>query len=289
MTNRWNLPDLGTGLGLRGCHVRQVLAERPPVGFFELLSENYMGTLGRPLATAEAVADAYPVVLHGVSLSIGSADPLDRAYLRELRDLAERTRARWVSDHLCWTGVDGRSTHDLLPLPYDEATLAWVGDRVRAVADFLGRPVVLENPSSYFVAASSPMSEPEFLARLCEDADCALLLDVNNVYVSSRNHGLDPQAYLDAIPVDRVVQVHLAGHSDLGTHLLDTHSDFVSEAVWDLYARFLARAGAVSTLLEWDADIPAFEVLWAEARKADAYRLVDAAHDRTEVDYAAAV
>ncbi len=266
--------DLGVGLGLRGRHVAHVLDHRPEVGFFELLSENYMGTGGRGLETVERIADLYPTVLHGVSLSIGSSDPLDRAYLAELADLADRSGARWVSDHLCWTGVDGRNTHDLLPLPYDEPTLAYVGDRVRAVADILGRPLVLENPSSYFVAGSGCMPEPEFLGRLCDAADCRLLLDINNVYVSAVNHGIDAAHYIDTIPADRVVQVHLAGHRDLGTHLLDTHGDFVAGPVWDLYGRLLARTGRVSTLLEWDAEIPPFDVVWAEARKAVDYRAV---------------
>ncbi len=282
MRNRWNLPDRGLCLGLRGRHVAQILDQQPEVGFFELLSENYMGTGGRPLATVDAIADLYPTVLHGVSLSIGSVDPLDLRYLRELRALAERAGALWVSDHLCWTGVDGINSHDLLPLPYDEGTLAHVADRVRAVADILGRPLILENPSTYVVPTGSAMPEEEFLARLCEDADCGLLLDVNNVYVNCTNHGRDAAAYLDAIPVQRVVQVHLAGHTDLGTHLLDTHAARVAPAVWDLYERFLARSGNVSTLLEWDADIPTFEVLWDEARKAAPCRERVAAADRAE-------
>lgn len=272
MKNRWNFPDLGIGLGLRRRHVAHVLEHRPAVGFFELLSENYMGTGGRPLETVDAIAESYPTVLHGVSLSIGSVDPLDGAYLAELRNLADRAGALWVSDHLCWTGVDGLNTHDLLPLPYDEQTLAHVADRVRATSDVLGRPLILENPSTYVVAAGSTMPEHEFLGRLCADADCGLLVDINNIYVNCTNHGLDAELWLDAIPVDRVVQIHVAGHTDLGSHLLDTHGDFVAPAVWALYERFLARSGTISTLLEWDADIPDFDVVWAEALKAERYR-----------------
>jgi uncharacterized protein (UPF0276 family) len=275
MKNRWQLPDLGIGIGLRAKHVSYVLAEQPPVGFFELLSENYMGTGGRPLETVDAIADRYDTVLHGVSLSIGSVDPLDRAYLRELRHLAERSGAHWISDHLSWTGVDGINTHDLLPLPYNETTLRHVSDRVRAVSDFLGRPLILENPSTYLAAVDSSMPEQEFLARLCEEADCGLLLDINNVFVSCANQGLDPLTYLDYVPKDRVVQVHLAGHTDTGTHLLDTHSAPVAPAVWALYARFVACAGDVSTLLEWDASIPDFDLLWDEACKAERYRGAD--------------
>src|ERR1019366_8383785 len=199
MTNRFGLPDLGVGLGLRTVHYAHVLQERPAVDWFEILSENYMQTAGRPLDFLDAIAAYYPVVLHGVSLSIGSTDPLDRAYLTELRALRDRTRARWVSDHLCWTGVAGKNTHDLLPLPYTEESLRHVADKVREVQDFLGAPLLLEK------------------------ADCAILLDVNNVYVSAYNHGFSTDTYLDAIPYDRVVQLHVSGHTNHGTHIVDTH------------------------------------------------------------------
>jgi hypothetical protein len=205
-------------------------------------------------------------------MSIGSTDPLDLAYLVKLKALADRTRAHWVSDHLCWTGVLGRNTHDLLPMPYTEEALRHTILRVREVSERLERPLVLENPSSYVQFAGSTMSEWEFLSRLAEDADCGLLLDVNNVYVSSFNHGFDPDVYVDAIPADRVVQYHVAGHTHKGTHIIDTHSDHAIERVWELYRRAWKRTGPTATLYEWDENIPEFEVLHAEARKALAWR-----------------
>jgi uncharacterized protein (UPF0276 family) len=266
--NRFGFPDLGIGIGLRASHFGEILSRWPKLDWFEVLSENYMDTGGRPLWVLDQVAERYPVVLHGVSLSIGSSDPLDREYLRKLKALAERTKARWVSDHLCWTGVLGRNTHDLLPLPYDEPTLRHVVGRVRQVQDLLERPIALENPSSYVAFAASTMSEWEFLARLAEAADCALLLDVNNVYVSAFNHGFEAERYIDAVPPDRVVQYHLAGHTNKGTHIIDTHSGPALDAVWALYARAAARTGPVSTLFEWDEAIPSFDEVRAEAAKA---------------------
>jgi len=210
--------------------------------------------------------------MHGVSLSIGGADPLDRVYLDKLAALADRVRPAWISDHLCWTGVAGINTHDLLPVPLTEAVLAHVVDRIKAVQDRLGRPLILENPSSYLEFRASQMPECEFLARMAEAADCGLLLDVNNVHVSAFNHGFDAAAYVDAVPAERIVQVHLAGPSDFGTHLMDTHDAPVLDAVWPLYAQVQARTGGVSTLLEWDANIPAWPDLLAELAKADASR-----------------
>ncbi len=272
MANRWGLPDLGIGIGLRTVHFPHILTEWPQLDWFEVLSENFMDTGGRPLHVLDQVVERYPVALHGVSLGIGNTDPLDREYLKKLKALAARSRAAWVSDHLCWTGVAGRNTHDLLPMPLDEPALRHVTARVREVSDFLERPLVLENPSSYLEFATSSMPEWEFLARLAEDADCGLLLDVNNVYVSSVNHGFDANAYVDAIPADRVVQYHLAGHLNKGSHLLDTHSDHARPEVWELYARAVKRTGLVATLYEWDEDIPAFDVVVAEAHKARAAR-----------------
>jgi uncharacterized protein (UPF0276 family) len=272
MPNRWNFPDLGIGVGLRTVHFGEILARHPRVEWFEVLSENFMETGGRPLYVLDQVAERYPVALHGVSLSIGSTDPLDRDYLRKLKELAARTRAHWVSDHLCWTGVMGRNVHDLLPMPYTEQALRHTVERVRAVSDVLERPLVLENPSSYVEFAASSMPEWEFLARLAEKADCGLLLDVNNVYVSAFNHRFDPRVYIDAIPADRVVQYHLAGHTHKGTHIVDTHSDHAVPEVWELYGRACRRTGKVSTLYEWDEDIPDFETVHAEARKAAAWR-----------------
>jgi uncharacterized protein (UPF0276 family) len=268
MTNRFGLPDLGVGLGLRTVHYAHILEARPPVDWFEILSDNYMQTAGRPLEYLDAIADRYSIAMHGVSLSIGSTDPIDRAYVSELRALRDRTRARWVSDHLCWTGVAGKNTHDLLPLPYTDQTLRHVAARIRHVQDVLGAPLALENPSTYVEFAGASMREWEFLARLAEEADCAILLDVNNVYVSAFNHGFDPLTYLAAIPFDRVVQLHVAGHTNHGTHIIDSHIGPVIDDVWRLLGTAHQRAGGVSVLLEWDAEIPPFEAAHAEALKA---------------------
>ena len=271
-SNRWGFPDLGVGIGLRTVHYPHVLEKKPEIDFFEVLSENYMDTGGRPLWTLDQVAERYPIVMHGVSMSIGSVDPLNFEHLAKLKKLAARTRAHWVSDHLCWTGVAGRNTHDLLPMPLSEEALRHVVARVKTVSDFLERPLILENASTYAEFTSSTMPEWEFFTRLMEEADCGMLLDVNNVYVSSYNHGFDPVAYLDAVPPERVVQYHLAGHTNKGTHIIDTHNDYVIDEVWKLYDHSVRRTGDVATLLEWDADIPAFEVVHAEALKARAYR-----------------
>jgi uncharacterized protein (UPF0276 family) len=268
MSNRFGLPDLGVGLGLRTVHYAHILEARPQVDWFEIVSDNYMQTAGRPLEYLDAIADRYPIVMHGVSLSIGSTDPIDRAYVSELRALRDRTRARWISDHLCWTGVAGRNTHDLLPMPYTEEALRHVAARVKYVQDVLGAPLALENPSTYVEFAGASMREWEFLARLAEDADCAILLDVNNVYVSAYNHGFDPRTYLAAIPFDRVVQMHVAGHTNHGTHIIDSHIGPVMDEVWQLFGSAHRLAGGVSTLLEWDAEIPSFEVTHAEALRA---------------------
>jgi uncharacterized protein (UPF0276 family) len=268
MSNRFGLPDLGVGLGLRTVHYTTILETKPEVDWFEILSDNYLQTAGRPLEYLDAIADRYPIVMHGVSLSIGSTDPLDREYLGELRSLRDRTRARWVSDHLCWTGVLGKNTHDLLPVPYTEEALAHVTARVRAVQDFLGAPIALENPSSYVEFGGAEMREWEFLGRLAEDADCAILLDVNNVFVSAHNHGFSPRQYLDAVPFDRVVQIHVAGHTHHGTHIIDSHVGPVIDDVWRLLGEAHRRAGGVSVLLEWDAEIPSFEATHTEALRA---------------------
>jgi len=270
--NRWNLPDLGIGIGLRTVHFGHILSQKPDIDWFEVLSENFMNTEGRPLYVLDQVTERYPVALHGVSLGIGNTDPLNRDYLAKLKDLAQRSRARWVSDHLCWTGISGRNTHDLLPMPYSEEALGHTVRRVRQVSEILERPLVIENPSSYVEFAQSTMTEWEFLARLAEEADCGLLLDVNNVYVSSFNHGFDPDEYIDGIPGDRVVQYHVAGHTNKGTHIIDTHSDHAIDAVWALYRRAWQRTGPTATLYEWDEDIPEFEVVHAEALKARRHR-----------------
>jgi uncharacterized protein (UPF0276 family) len=266
--NRFGLVDLGIGLGLRTVHYAHILERRPAVDWFEIISENYLETSGRPLEFLDAIAERYPIVMHGVSLSIGSTDPLDREYLKQLTALRDRVKAGWVSDHLCWTGVGGRNSHDLLPLPYTEEALGHVVSRVKEVQDLLGAPLALENPSTYAELSGASMPEWEFLGRLAELSDCAILLDVNNVYVSAHNHGFDPLSYLDAMPFDRVVQLHVAGHTDHGTHIIDSHIGPVIDPVWELLARAHRRAAGVPILLEWDAEIPAFEVVHGEALRA---------------------
>ncbi|MFC5185974.1 MNIO family bufferin maturase [Actinomadura harenae] len=265
------LPDLGLGLGLRTPHLAYVLAEWPEVDWFEIISENFMDSGGYPRHALDRIAERYPVVMHGVSLSIGGSDPLDPDYLARLRALADALPAAWVSDHVCWTGVAGMNTHELLPIPFTEESLRHVARRVEVVQDALRRPLVLENPSTYASFTHSTMTEAEFLGRLCEESGCLLLLDVNNVAVSAFNHGFDPGEYLRALPHDRIAQIHIAGHADHGTHKIDTHDRPVSEAVWDLYAQAIALAGPTATLLEWDDALPAFPDLLAELAKARPY------------------
>ena len=264
-------PNLGLGVGLRTVHFRHILDQQPQVDWFEIISENFMDSGGRPRYVLEQIAERYEIVMHGVSMSIGSTDPLDFDYLGKLKRLARHVNARWISDHLCWTGVAGRNTHDLLPVPLNEQTLRHVCERIRVVQDFLERPLVLENPSSYITFAASTMPEWEFLGRMAADTDCGLLLDVNNVYVSSVNHDFDPHEYVDKVPHQRVVQCHLAGHTNCHTHLIDTHDGEVIDPVWELYRQAHQRTGGMSTLLEWDAAIPPFEVVHAEVLKAKRY------------------
>ncbi len=263
-----DVPDLGHGVGLRREHFGRVLGDATRVDWFEILTENFMVRGGRPLHVLERVRRDYPIALHGVSLSIGSTDPLNAAYLDELRALADRIEAAWVSDHLCWTGIGGHNAHDLLPLPYTEEVLAHVRGRVLAVQEHLGRRIALENVSTYLTFAGSTLTEWDFLAELASSADCGLLLDVNNVYVSAKNHGFDPEKYIAALPADRIWQVHLAGHTDLGTHRLDTHSRPVCDDVWELYRFACCRIGAVASTIEWDADIPDWDTLEAESLRA---------------------
>ena len=271
-SNRWSYPDLGFGIGLRSVHFEHILKNNPVIDWFEILSENYMDTGGRPLHVLDQVAERYPVVLHGVSLSVGSSDRVNFDYLKKLKALAKRINARWVSDHLCWTGVTGLNTHDLLPMPYTNQALRHTIERVKVIQDFLERPIALENASTYLEFSVSTWPESEFIAALAEEANCGILLDVNNVYVSSFNHGFDPRKYIDRIPRDRVVQMHLAGHTNKGTHILDTHSDYVINTVWELYRYAHRHLGGVSTLLEWDANIPSFDVVHGEALKARKFR-----------------
>jgi uncharacterized protein (UPF0276 family) len=257
-------PWLGYGLGLRTAHYEAVLNESPDVDWFEVISENYMVDGGKPLYYLDRVRSLYPVVMHGVSLSIGGTDPLDRDYLRRLKELADRIEPHWISDHLCWTGFAGKQLHDLLPLPYTEEAVAHVADRVQQVQEFLGRRILLENVSSYITYRHSAMSEWEFLRAVAERADCLILLDVNNIYVSAMNHGFDPSAYVLGIPPERVYQFHLAGHSHNGDIIVDTHDHSVVDPVWELYAQAVRRFGRVSTMIERDADIPPLADLLAE-------------------------
>jgi hypothetical protein len=261
-------PNLGLGVGLRTVHFPYILEKQPNVDWFEIISENFIDSRGRPRYVLEQIAERYRVVMHGVSLSIGSTDPLDFDYLRKLKALADTIRAHWVSDHVCWTGVASRNTHDLLPIPFNEATLKHVVERIRMVQDVLERPLVLENPSSYITFTDSTLSEWEFITRMAEEADCGLLLDVNNVHVSSFNHDMNPDEFICSIPHERVVQFHLAGHTNCTTHLIDTHDDHVIDPVWRLYRLAHELTGGVSTLLEWDARIPPFPVVHAEVLKA---------------------
>jgi uncharacterized protein len=268
MTLPVTAPSLGFGLGLRTVHYEEILAGHPGVDWFELLSENYLVPGGKPLRYLDRIRADYPVVMHGVSLSIGSSDPLDQDYLRALKALADRVSPHWISDHLCWTGVGGKNTHDLLPLPYTEEALDQVVARVHAVQDALGRRILLENVSSYVSYRDSELTEWEFLAEIARRADCLILLDVNNIYVSAYNHGFDADEYLAGIPAERVQQIHVAGHSNCGDHIIDTHDADVIDPVWDLYAKAIARLGPVSTMIERDDHIPPLADLISELDRA---------------------
>jgi uncharacterized protein (UPF0276 family) len=249
-------PVHGFGLGLRSEHYRDFAAGAQRVDWLEVISENYLVPGGRPLHWLDTIRRDIPMVMHGVSLSIGGTDALDLSYLRSLKTLAARIEPAWISDHLCWTGVDHHNLHDLLPLPYTEAALRHLVARIARVQDVLGRRLVLENVSSYVAFAGDEMSEWEFIAELARRADCELLLDVNNVYVSSRNHGFDARRFIDAMPRGRVRQIHLAGHEDHGDHLVDTHDHPVCDAVWSLYGYTVERFGAVPAMIERDDRIP---------------------------------
>jgi len=257
-------PNLGRGLGLRREHYRQVIAERPAVGWFEVISENFMVPGGNARRVLEAVRRDYPIVLHGVSLSIGGADPLDERYLDELDALARAVEPAWISDHLCWGSAHGIYAHDLLPVPYTEEALAHVTTRVQAVQDRLGRRILLENPSSYVQLAGADMTEHQFLAELARRADCGILLDVNNVFVSAYNHEFDAREFLRAIPRERVRQFHLAGHTNNGSHIVDTHDHPIIGGVWDLYAEAVRLFPGTPTMIERDANIPSYGELLAE-------------------------
>jgi uncharacterized protein (UPF0276 family) len=269
---RLGLPDLGVGVGLRVPHYRHVLSEQPQVDFFEIVSENFMVEGGKPRYHLARVLESYRVVQHGVALGIAGPDPLDRAYLTRLKQLLSEVKAPWVSDHFCWSSAGGAHLHDLLPIPYTKQAIDRVVERARQVQDFLEVRFALENTSSYLTFASSTMSEWEFISEIAERADIGLLFDVNNVYVSAYNHGFDPYEFVANVPHERIVQIHLAGHTHLGTHIIDTHRGQVTGPVWDLYRRTIELTGPVSTIIEWDEEIPSFDVLSAEADRARAVR-----------------
>jgi hypothetical protein len=267
---RLGLPNLGLGVGLRNQHFNYLMHHEPAVDWFEVISENFIDNHGYARRVLERVRGLRPVVMHGVSLSIGSTDPLDLEYLKRLKALAGFVRPAWVSDHLCWTGVAGVNTHDLLPVPLNEESLRHVAARVRRVQDFLERPLVLENPSTYLEFKDSTIPEWEFFSELVRETGCGLLLDVNNVYVSGHNHDFDPEHYIRNLPHESVVQIHVAGPTDCGRYLVDTHDQPVPARVWELYRLAQELTGGASTLLEWDANIPDFPELVAELRKAEA-------------------
>jgi hypothetical protein len=270
--NRFNgFTEYGVGIGLRIPHYQHILEKKPVVDWFEIISENYMIDGGRPLAILDQILEKYKVVQHGVSMYFGSSQPLNREHLKRLKRLVGRTGTPWLSDHLCWGSVDGRYTHDLLPLPYTWEAIEVAAKNIRLVQDFLEIPVVLENVSSYAEFHDSEMTEWEFLTEVVERADCGILLDVNNIYVSSINHEFDPAEYVDYIPAERVAQIHIAGHSRYERFLLDTHDHPVIDPVWKLYAQALGRTGPTATLLEWDDRIPAFDEVHGEAMKATQY------------------
>lgn len=261
-------PFLGFGLGLRTQHYEDILSANPAVDWFEIITENYLVPGGKPHYYLDQIRERYPVVMHGVSLSIGSVDPLNMDYLKQLKTLTQRINPAWISDHLCWTGVNGLNTHDLLPLPYTQETIHHVASRLRQVQDYLGQPILIENASSYLTYKQSEMTEWAFLIEIVKQSDCYILLDVNNVYVSSVNHGFNPVDYLRSLPAERVIQIHLAGHSNQNGYIIDTHDMPVSQEVWDLYAEAIQYLGPVSTMIERDDNIPPLAELLSEMEHA---------------------
>lgn len=271
MSKRLGLPNLGLGLGLRNEHFEHILENSPEVDWFEVISENFMDSFGRPRNILKQIAEKYPVVMHGVSMSIGSTDPLNVDYLKSLKTLADEVKPAWISDHLCWTGVLTTNSHDLLPLPLNDESLKHVCDRIRQIQDYLERPLVVENPSTYASFKNSTIPEWEFLRLMTEETGCGLLLDVNNVYVSSFNNDFDPVAYINGIPHDNIVQMHLAGHQHMGNYIIDTHDREVTNQVWKLFQMTYQLAPEASILLEWDGNIPPFDTYYAELMKSKKY------------------
>ena len=270
--NAQHLPKLGIGVGLRIPHYDDIFSKNPPIDWFEIISENFMVDGGKPIENLERVLDRYRVVQHGVSLAIGSPDPLDFDYLKRLKALAKKTKTPWISDHLCWGRLPGAHYHDLLPLPYTKEVINYVAERAKIVQDYLEIPFALENLSSYVAFKNDEMPEWDFYSSVVEKADIYMMLDVNNIYVSSRNHGFDPKEYYNNIPLERVLQIHLAGHSDYDAYVLDTHDNYVRDEVWAIYAEVFPRTCGVSTLLEWDDNFVSFQQTWDEALKAKQFQ-----------------
>jgi uncharacterized protein (UPF0276 family) len=267
--NRFNgNQDYGVGIGLRIPHYKHIFEKKPVVDWFEIISENFMVDGGRPLQVLDQILERYRVVQHGVSMYFGSAEPLNREHLRRLKTLVKRTKTPWLTDHLCWGSVDGRYSHDLLPMPYTFEAAKKTAQKIREARDFLEVPLAVENVSSYAEFHVSEMTEWEFLTEVVEDADCGILLDVNNIYVSSQNHNFNPLDYINNVPHDRVAQIHIAGHSKYEKYIIDTHDHPVIDPVWQLYARAIELMGPTATLLEWDDHIPSFEEVHNEALKA---------------------
>ncbi|HAU1182478.1 TPA: DUF692 domain-containing protein [Legionella pneumophila] len=262
------LPYLGFGLGLRPNYYEEILTSKPDLDWFEILTENYLIPGGKPLYYLDKIREHYPIVMHGVSLSLGSTDPLNWDYLNQVQELASRIEPVWISDHLCWTGVHGLNTHDLLPVPYTTEAIQHIVSRIQEIQDFLKRPFLIENVSSYLTYKQSEMSEWDFILEIVKQSGCYLLLDVNNVYVSSFNHHFDPMAYINSMPPGRVAQIHLAGHTNHGDYIIDTHNAPVIEPVWDLYEATIQRLGPVSTMIERDDNMPDFSELLSEINHA---------------------
>ncbi|HBD7310895.1 TPA: DUF692 domain-containing protein [Legionella pneumophila] len=262
------LPYLGFGLGLRPNYYEEILTSKPDLDWFEILTENYLIPGGKPLYYLDKIREHYPIVMHGVSLSLGSTDPLNWDYLNQVQELASRIEPVWISDHLCWTGIHGLNTHDLLPVPYTTEAIQHIVSRIQEIQDFLKRPFLIENVSSYLTYKQSEMSEWDFILEIVKQSGCYLLLDVNNVYVSSFNHNFDPMAYINSMPPGRVAQIHLAGHTNHGDYIIDTHNAPVIEPVWDLYEATIQRLGPVSTMIERDDNMPDFSELLSEINHA---------------------
>ena len=259
---------LGFGLGLRPDHYEEILSSNPPADWFEIITENYLVPGGKPHYYLNQICERYPVVMHGVSMSIGSTDPLDYDYLQQVKQLSNRIKPKWISDHLCWTGVNGKNMHDLLPLPYTEESIKHIVERIKVIQDFLGQQILIENVSSYITYQQSKMTEWEFITEITNQADCRILLDLNNIYVSSVNHGFDPSDFITNVPKNRVCQFHLAGHSNMGNYIIDTHDQDVIDPVWNLYAEAIKHFGFISTMIERYDNIPPLESLISELNHA---------------------